>query len=124
VVEALIPFYPCRNLTETRAFYESAVGLRLERDQGSCVIYHVGGGYLGFCEHLSFVADSGVIITLVTDDVDGYYRHFSTLGIPIEAAPKHNPRYGIYHFFARDPSGYRLEVQRFDNPLGRQHPPR
>lgn len=117
--EALVPFYPCRNLITTRAFYEKTVGLRLERDQGSCVIYHVGDGYLGFCEHLNFNEHPGVIITLVTDAVDDCYTRFVASGVTTEDAPKHNDRYAIYHFFARDPNGYRLEVQRFNTPLGK-----
>lgn len=116
-MQALIPFYPCRNLAETRAFYEGILGLALERDQESCVIYHVGSGYLGFCSHLPFAEHPGLIITLVTDEVDALYAHLTAAGVTTEAPPQHNPRYGIYHFFARDPNGYRLELQRFEVPL-------
>ena len=34
----------------------------------------------------------------------------------IEKPPTHNPEFAIYHFFFRDPSGYLLEIQRFDDP--------
>ena len=29
--------------------------------------------------------------------------------------PAHNPRFGIYHLFLRDPDGHLVEIQRFDD---------
>ena len=51
------------------------------------------------------------------NDVDGAYEVLVALGVETEAPPKLNERFGIYHFFARDPDGYRLELQRFNEPL-------
>ena len=56
-------------------------------------------------------------MTLVAEDVDAVYQRLKQFGVEIEAPPKLNEHYGIYHFFARDPDGYRLEVQRFLEPL-------
>lgn len=33
-----------------------------------------------------------------------------------ERDPVHNPEYGVYHCFLRDPNGYLLEIQCFDDP--------
>ena len=114
-----IAFYPCTDLAATTDFYTRDVGLRLVRDQGSCVIFGVAGkAYLGFCSHEGpLPKHSGLIITLLIDDVDEIYKRLRRLHIETEGAPKGNDRYGIYHFFARDPDGYRLEVQRFVEPL-------
>jgi hypothetical protein len=30
--------------------------------------------------------------------------------------PTYNERYQIYHLFARDPNGYLIEIQRFEDP--------
>jgi catechol 2,3-dioxygenase-like lactoylglutathione lyase family enzyme len=37
-------------------------------------------------------------------------------GVAIEKPPAANPEFEIYHFFFRDPNGYLLEIQRFDDP--------
>jgi catechol 2,3-dioxygenase-like lactoylglutathione lyase family enzyme len=57
-----------------------------------------------------------VILTLVTDDVDGWHARLAAKGVTFEKEPAANPEYGIYHCFFRDPNGYLLEIQRFDDP--------
>lgn len=116
--ESFIGFYPCGDLKRTTKFY-GALGLAVARDQGSCVIFRIAkGGFLGFCQHDKALPEHpGLILTLVLDDVDGAYRTLTELGIETEAPPKLNARFSIYHFFARDPDGYRLELQRFSDPL-------
>lgn len=120
--ESFIGFYPCRDLAKTTAFYQ-ALGLNLARDQGTCVIFRVAaGGFLGFCQHdavlpLHLLPHPGFILTLVLNDVTDAYELLEALGVRTEGPPKHNDIFGITHFFARDPDGYRLELQRFDDPL-------
>ena len=63
------------------------------------------------------IADDRLIITFVTDDVDGCHARLSAASVPTDGPPRENPRYQIYHFFARDPAGYRVEVQRFLHPF-------
>jgi catechol 2,3-dioxygenase-like lactoylglutathione lyase family enzyme len=117
--EGLIAFYPCSDLSATRDFYQRDLGLTLTRDQTSCLIFRVcDKAYVGFCQHEADLPwHRGLIVTLLLDDVDGFYRRVRKLGIETEAPPKLNERYGIYHFFLRDPDGYRVEVQRFVEPL-------
>jgi catechol 2,3-dioxygenase-like lactoylglutathione lyase family enzyme len=121
--DAVIAFYPSRDLEANRAFYEGMLGLPLARDQQSCQIFAVtGGGYLGFCHHDRLPDDGeeqhlGLILTLVTDEVDAVHARLDTLGVATDGVPRWNERYGIYHFFTRDPDGYRVEVQRFRDPL-------
>ena len=117
--DGFIGFYPCRDLRRATLFY-GRLGLEVARDQGSCVIFRVAAGaYLGFCEHdRSSPEHPGLIVTLLVDDVDAAYKQLSAVGAPTEGLPRVNERFGIYHFFARDPEGYRLEVQRFLDPLG------
>ena len=57
----------------------------------------------------------GVILTLVTVDVDIWHGYLACQGVALEP-PTHNPTYGIYHFFLQDPNGYLIEIQRFDDP--------
>ena len=85
-------------------------------DQGSCRIYRVAGGaYIGFCQRET-AEPHGVIVTLVTDDVDGWHTRLAVAGVLIETPPRYNERYQIYQCFARDPHGYLIEIQEFRDP--------
>ena len=115
--DAQITFCPTTDLAETARFYEENLGLRLALDQGSCRIYRVAeGAFLGFCQRTDAPRPDGVILTLVTDDVDGWHRQLIAHGVPCEKAPVFNPTYRIYQSFFRDPNGYLIEIQRFDDP--------
>lgn len=114
-----ITFLYTRDLKRTTEFYEEILGLTLARDQGDCRIYQVcGPSYVGFCERLTAPeTPQGILLTLITDEVDEWYRKLIGGGIPVEKPPQLNPRYQIYHFFVRDPNGYLLEIQKFLEPL-------
>jgi catechol 2,3-dioxygenase-like lactoylglutathione lyase family enzyme len=111
-----VTFLYTSDLAGTARFYESVIGLPLVLDQGSCRIYRVSAdGFLGFCAHRG-AQPSGVIVTFVTQDVDGWYERLLVRGVVFEKAPALNPTYNIYHCFLRDPNGYLLEIQRFLDP--------
>ena len=118
-LEASIGFYPTSDLTTTQNFYGHVLGLPLARDQGNCLIFQIAEtSYVGFCHHdHPFHSHPGLILTLVTDDVDGIYQRLLDHEVPVEGAPKTDETYRIYHFFTRDPNGHRVEVQRFLDPL-------
>ncbi len=116
--EGFIAFYPCVDLEATRHFYETVLGLELVRDQKTCFIFKTAQeAFIGFCKHEDVSPHKGLIITLLTDKVDEVYEHLKNNAIETEHEPSLNEYYGIYHFFAKDPNGYRLEVQRFIEPL-------
>ena len=119
-----ITFLDTDDLGRTADFYERVLGLRLARDQGACRIYHVcDGAYLGFCQRsgTSAVAPRGAaavtVLTLITDDVDEWFRRVEGLGAEVVKPPADNPPYRIYNAFVRDPNGYLVEIQRFWEPL-------
>jgi len=56
-----------------------------------------------------------VIVTFVTDDVDGWYERLSVKGVAFETPPRENREFNIYHCFLRDPDGYQIEIQRFND---------
>jgi catechol 2,3-dioxygenase-like lactoylglutathione lyase family enzyme len=115
--DSQITFCYTRDLATTAAFYEDVLGLTMVLDQGGCRIYRVADeAYLGFCERESAGAPQGVILTLVTEDVDGWHERMREVGVEFEKAPTMNPDYHIYHCFLRDPNGYLIEIQRFEDP--------
>jgi len=118
-IDAQITFLYVRDLGRSGQFYQDILGFPLVLDQGSCRIYRVTGGsaFLGICEReTGATSQDGLIFTLVTADVDGWYKRITSRGWTCEHAPRANERYGIYHFFVRDPDGYLLEIQRFTTP--------
>ena len=56
------------------------------------------------------------LLTLCTDDVEDWHERLVEAGVHVDQAPQHNPDYLITHAFYRDPAGYRVEIQRFDDP--------
>ncbi|MCA9969187.1 MAG: VOC family protein [Anaerolineales bacterium] len=113
-----VTFLYTADLAKTAEFYETILELPLALDQGACRIYRTGGGaFLGFCRHLSGGEQTrGVILTLVSDDVDGWYAYLQAKGVVFEQPPALNARFNIYHCFLRDPNGYLIEIQRFLDP--------
>lgn len=112
-----ITFLPTDDLEATHAFYTDVLGLECVLDQGTCRIYRVvGQSYWGFCQRAAPVAPEQVVLTLCSDDVDDWHRRVVESRSETDGPPRANPTYGIYHFYTRDPNGYRIEVQRFLDP--------
>lgn len=114
-IEQFITFLYTADLVRAAHFYETVLGLELARDQRTCRIYRVSAdGYLGICQREDVPDDKrGLIVTLVTPDVDGWYALLVERGVHFEKAPAINPQYNIYHCFLRDPDGHLIEIQRF-----------
>lgn len=117
-IEQQITFLYTHDLAATARFYEDVLGLMLVLDQGDCRIYRSGpDGYVGFCRRQAGpVEPQGLILTLVTSEVDAWHQFLMERGVTFENPPTFNPKYGIYHCFLRDPNGYVIEIQRFSDP--------
>jgi catechol 2,3-dioxygenase-like lactoylglutathione lyase family enzyme len=119
-IEQQITFFYTHNLNASTEFYEQMLGLELWLDQGTCRIYTVSNcGYLGFCQASETSPSpvdkqSSVIFTLVTQQVDEWFEYLKERGVKFEKPPTRNEKYNIYHCFLRDPSGYLIEIQRFE----------
>jgi len=115
--DAGITFLATTDLDATSVFYQDVLGMPMVLDQGQCRIYRVADrSFIGFCRRDEPAGTDGVVLTLVTDEVDDWYRRLSEAGVTIEKTPQQNEEYQIYHLFARDPNGYLVEIQRFDDP--------
>jgi len=117
-IDQQVTFLYCRDLVETAQFYEEALGFELILDQGGCRIYRVcEDSFLGFCQREGVeLSPGGIVFTLVSEDVDGWYAFLKARKVDLVKAPEENPAYNIYHFFFRDPNGYLVEVQKFLDP--------
>ena len=122
-IDQTITFLHTHDLEATARFYHNILGLVEVLNQGDCRIYRASSdGYLGFCRRETSTQECDrIILTLVTDEVDAWFRHLSDNGVSFEKPPTHNPRYVIYHCFLRDPNGYLIEIQRFDDPRWTSH---
>ena len=109
-------FFHTPDLEATSRFYEGELGLPMTLDQGACRIYQVSpDGFIGFCTHREPAQPDGVIITLATTEVEAVYEQLKAKGVPFEKHLTHNPRFNITHAFLRDPNGYLVEIQRFED---------
>lgn len=116
-VSAQITWVYTHDLDSTTDFYSTALGLECVRDEGGARIYATAGGArIGICEAFAdrVVEPRGGMISLVTDDVDGWYRRLSQRSVEIDQPPHRLERFDIYTFFVRDPNGYVIEFQQFD----------
>lgn len=97
-------------------FYKSRVGMSVWLEQADCTVLKHGNLLLGFCRRKE--PDTSGIITFLyerKEDVDRIYEH---VGAEVsETKPAVNEKYGIYHFFASDPEGRRIEFQCFLHPV-------
>jgi catechol 2,3-dioxygenase-like lactoylglutathione lyase family enzyme len=117
--DGLVTFIYTPNTKRAFRFYEEVLDLPLVRDEGAARIYRVAKhGYLGVCRESAErpCRPGGVCLSLVTDTVDGWYERLTDLGVAVEGHPEALADYGVYSFFLRDPDGYLIEVQRFDDP--------
>jgi catechol 2,3-dioxygenase-like lactoylglutathione lyase family enzyme len=119
--EAGIIFFKTEDLDATTRFYTQVLGMEQALDQGNCRIFRIRpGAYVGFCVKEGAVEAEDVILTLVVKDVDGLCSALEAGGASIEVRPRYNERYQIYQCFARDPNGYLIEVQRFEDPAWKE----
>ena len=111
-------FLYTRDLAATAYFYEDLMGLQLALDQGDCRIYRIAeDAFLGFCEREDAPKHpDGVILTIISEEVDRWHLFLRDHDVVFEKDPAFNSRYQIYHCLLRDPNGYLIEIQRFDDP--------
>ncbi|MEM8972269.1 MAG: VOC family protein [Pseudomonadota bacterium] len=104
------------DLDATCAFYSGVLELKLWRDAGVARIFELRPStYVGVCLDLDWrvVEPRGSMLTLVTDDVDGWYARLTAANARCKSPPERNDKFGIYAFLVEDPNGYLIEFQQF-----------
>ena len=115
--DATITFIQVDDLERSHRFYADTLGLELTTDQGACRIYRAAaGGFLGICDHAGPPSPDGIILTIVREDTEAFCAELEAAGVTFEKPVGHNERFGITQAFLRDPDGYLVEIQRFDDP--------
>ncbi len=106
------------DLAVTAPFYAELLGFECVRSEHRARIYRVAqGAHIGLCEAFAdrVVEPKGGMISLVVDDVDAWYPRLQARGVEIDAPPHRLEQFGIRTFFLRDPNGYIIEFQQFDD---------
>ena len=120
-VQSQITFLYYRDLGPISRFYEEVMGFKLVEDQAFAKIYRVNkNAYLGIVDEKrgfhKAQEKSAVLVTLVVDDVSGWYDYLKQQGVKIVRELREIEDIQIRCFFLDDPGGYVIEVQQFLKP--------
>lgn len=106
-----IVFVRTRALDAVRRFYRDRVGMSVWLEQPGIAILKHGNLLVGFHEQAE--ADTDSLLTFFERDREFVDRMYLEFRDEAEAPPRENPKYRIYHFYARDPENRRVEFQCF-----------
>ena len=89
----------------------------LRETADTCLFRTTRNSAIGVCRVFGdrVVEPKGGMISLVTADVDALHARLLNNGAHIDEAPQRLERFGIYRFALRDPNGYVIEIQQFDD---------
>ena len=114
-----ITFFYYDDIHAVVPFYEKVLKFELVLDQGLARIYRIAENcYFGIVDgnrgHLKHQEKSAVLLTVVSQDVEGWHARLKDAG----AQGLSEMLRGTFceHFFFEDPAGYAIEIQRFHNP--------
>ncbi len=110
-----ILFLRTERLDAIRRFYTERVGMSVWLEQPDICILRHGNLLVGF--HQQPEADLAGLLTFFEPGRDYVDRMYAVFRDSAAGAPQENPKYRIYHFFARDPEGRKLEFQAFLHPV-------
>jgi hypothetical protein len=119
-IQSQITFLYYDELTPVAHFYEQVMGFERVEDQEWAKIYRVGDAFLGIVAgdrgYHRAQEKSAVLVTLVVDDVSGWYEHLEAHGVRPLTEVQDREDIQIRCFFFDDPGGYTLEIQQFLRP--------
>lgn len=110
-----IVFWRTRQLEEVREFYTARAGMTVWLEQADCVVLKHGNLLVGFCAREE--ADTAGLVTIFYRSRTEVDEAFARFREGADGPPRANPKYGIYHFFTKDPDGRGVEFQSFDHPI-------
>lgn len=115
--DSQITFCYTEETCQAHSFYNGVMGLPMVLDQGGFRICRTAtDAYPGFCSRKKLEHREAVTITLVTEDVDLWFHKARNGGCQVIKEPAETPENRICNCFLKDPAGYTLEIQRFEDP--------
>jgi nitroreductase len=114
-----IVFFATTRIEDIVTFYSDQLGCRLWLQQQDVTILRHGNMLFGF--HQLESADTEGLISFFYESREEVDRVYETLKDVANRPPKANDKYGIYHFFAVDPEGRKIEFQSFNHPISQYH---
>ena len=120
-ISSQITFLYFDDLKSVRPFFENILELELVTDQDAAKIYRMAGGaFLGIVDgakgHWRAQEKNAVLITLVVDDVRGWFDYLKENGVKMLTEIQQPEIAPVECFFFEGPGGYHFEVQRFLEP--------
>ena len=117
-IQSQITFLYYNDLNKAADFFENILKFQLCDDQGAAKIYRVSKkAFIGIVDeksgHCRAQETSAVLITLVTEDVEGWYNYLKKQGVKITSPIREPESFPVKCFFFEDPEGYQFEIQKF-----------
>lgn len=118
IANGLITFLYYNDLEEASTFYQNIMGFELSTDQKWAKIFKVAeNAYIGCVDgNVGYHKPSyekPVMLTIVVDDPDEWYKHFQDNGVKTLNEPHDNKELNLRIFLLEDPEGYVIEIQKF-----------
>jgi predicted enzyme related to lactoylglutathione lyase len=109
-----VTFLYYSDIEEAGQFYESVMGFEPTFELYWVKIYKTNqGAAVGLVDEtkgsLKSSGDKPVMLSWVTDDVDGWYEYLKGKGVKMLSEPGNTEETGIRSFLFQDPGGYTLE---------------
>jgi len=117
-IDQSIVFTYTSDLERGSRFFGEVLELELIVDQGACRIYRLTEkSLIGVCSIPGRPSnEAAVTITIVSSAVDEWHRFLTEKGVEYVKPPSHSPSFQVYSSLFNSPDGYRIEIQRFDDP--------
>ena len=120
-VQSQITFLYYRDLGPIAEFYQETMAFELVEDQGWAKIYRVSGNaFLGIVDEKrgfhKAQAKNAVVVTFAVSDVFWWYEYLKRKGVKLLTEVQESKDIQVRGFFAEDPGGYTIEIQRFLKP--------
>lgn len=109
--QSAIVFFRSQMIEELADFYRHKLGCSIWHRQPGVVILRFGSFLFGF--HHALPVDRDALISFTLETRDSVDRACLVMGSEADGAARMNEKYGIYHFFAKDPEGRKIEFQSF-----------
>jgi predicted enzyme related to lactoylglutathione lyase len=121
-VNGILTFFYYEDLAKAAEFYEKIMGFQLIQDQKWAKLFKVrDNAYMGCVDgnrgYHKPDPTKPVMLTVIVDDPDAWYKHFKENGVETLNEPHDDKELNLRIFLLHDPEGYVIEIQKFNEPI-------